>query len=235
MLPDLISIYQAFSKGRNLLLPRVDGEKYQGKTIYVCYDGGTPIAYVILSEHKELYVNNYRNTLLTVNEMAYVSPKGLREIFSFLRMFEGEFDEIELLDGGLYSEVDLLLRHYVHTKYTSIADLSAKLLNTEAMLLANTYPQKEGAFTVKITDELPTVAGVYRVSYGGGDCQVKRLDDTAQSDILLPSNVFTRLIYGNDPIDERNVRYFDGVEIYGNTEDLFRAFPKRPCGVFEHF
>jgi len=112
MLPDLISIYQAFSKGRNLLLPRVDGEKYQGKTIYVCYDGGTPIAYVILSEHKELYVNNYRNTLLTVNEMAYVSPKGLREIFSFLRMFEGEFDEIELLDGGLYSEVDLLLRHY---------------------------------------------------------------------------------------------------------------------------
>lgn len=235
MLPDMISVYDQFAKGRNLLLSRFDDRYYKDKKTYICYDGDLPIAYVVFSTSKTLYINNFRDTLLTVNEMAYTSPAGLREIFSFLRMFEGEFDEIELRDLSLYSEAELLLRHYTHTKYAPLPDLSVKILNTKAMLCANDYPQNEGEFTVKIIDSLPTTAGTYKVSYGGGDSKVSRLADTADADVTLPAGAFARLIYGYDPLTADSLRYMEGVEITNPNEDIFRAFPKRPCGIFEHF
>jgi hypothetical protein len=103
------------------------------------------------------------------------------------------------------------------------------------LLDANTYPEKPGTFTVHVTDELPTVGGVFRVSYGGGTHTVSRLSEDAAADITLPSTVLVRLIYANDPITIDTVQYLPGVTVHGNTEDLFRAFPHRPCGTFEHF
>ena len=45
-LPDMLAIYRAFAKGRNLLLPRVNGASYTapGRMTYLCYDGTEPIA-----------------------------------------------------------------------------------------------------------------------------------------------------------------------------------------------
>ena len=235
MLSDMIRIYNEFAKGRNLLLARINDATYLNKQTYICYDGAEPIAYIAYTVSKTLAINHYTDTLLTVQEMAYTSPKGLYEIFSFLRMFEGEFDEIELRDCGIYTEVDLLLRHYTHTKYTILPDLSAKLLNSEIMLKANVYPEKEGAFTVRIEDDLPTVGGVYSVTYGGGEGIVKRLDNSADADLSITSASFTRLIYGYDPLDKASIKYLRGVEVYSDNEDIFRAFPKRACGIFEHF
>ncbi len=237
MLPDVLSIYKAFSKGRNLLPMRSDNTHYsrEGRQTYVYYENKKPSAYVTFSSSKTFYVNHFENTLLTVNEMAYDSPSALREIFSFLRMFEGEFDEIELSDCSLCHETDLMLRHYVHTKYTRVPDLAARVLNSETMLNANTYPEKEGEFTVRITDTLPTVSGVYNVCFGGNDSRVRRISDSADADITLTETAFVRILYGYDAVDAVSAPYIDGVEIHGPCEDFFRAFPKRPCGAFEHF
>ncbi len=236
-LSDVLEIYRAFSKGRNLLPERFDDSHYtrEGRQTYVYYDNGSPTAYVTFTQTKTLYINNYINTLLTVNEMAYKSAKGLREIFSFLRMFEGEFDETELRDCSLCSEVDLVLKHYVHTDYKRLPDLAARVINTERLLDANTYPEKEGEFTVRITDAMPTVAGVYNVCYGGKDHRIQRLGDSADAQLTLSATAFVRIIYGYDPVDAKNAEYIEGVEIHSPCDDFFRAFPKRPCGAFEHF
>lgn len=237
MLSDLIEIYKGFSKGRNLLLPRYDDSQYtrEGRSTYVYYENQKPAAYVTFSENKTLDINHFKDTLLCVHEMVYTSPSALREIFSFLRMFEGEFDEIELFDCSLCGEVDLLLRNYTHTTYRRLPDLSARIINTQMMLEANSYPQKEGEFTVKVIDSMPTVSGVYKVCYGGGDCDVRRLGDEVQADLVLPVDAFARLIYGYDSVDSDSAGYIDGVVVNRPCEDFFRAFPKRNGGVFEHF
>ena len=157
----------------------------------------------------------------------------LREIFSFLRMFEGEFDEIELANIAPCPEVELLLRHYTHTSYKLLPDIMAKTLDTEKLLVANSYPIKEGEFTVKVEDTMPSVGGTFKVAYGGGECAVKRVE--SEADLTLTADAFTRLIYGYDGVGADAAKYMDGVMINGRAEDFFLAFPKRPCGAFEHF
>ena len=234
-LPDMLAIYARFSKGRYLLFPRFDDRHYTHDRAYICYGGDTPIAYIVIATGKEYHVNNYSRTWLVVKELAYVSPLGLQKALSFLRMFEGEFEEIELYDVAAYPELELRLRHYEKTRFTCMPDLQAKLLNTERLLTANTYPEKAGEFTVRVVDELPTVGGVFRVCYGGGVHTVHRLPEDAAADITLPAPVLVRLIYANDPITADTVQYLPSVTVHGNVEDLFRAFPHRPIGVFEHF
>jgi predicted acetyltransferase len=148
-------------------------------------------------------------------------------------MFEGEFDEIEFSNIAMAPEIDLLLKHYTHTSYRVIPDIMAKTLNTEMMLLANDYPTKEGEFTVKVEDDMESVGGTFKVAYGGGDCKVSRTNSAA--DLTLSASAFTRLIYGYDGVNAELAKYMDGVMIEGRAEDFFLAFPKKPCGVFEHF
>ena len=234
-LSDMISIYEKFGKNRNLLLPRYDGSHYtgEGKQAYICYDGGEPAAYVVLSGSKSLYINNYVNTTLKVNELAYVSPEALKKVFSFLRMFEGEYERVEMYDCSLCPEVDMMLRNYVRTSYKILPDISARVINTKKLLEANRYPKKEGGFTVKVTDALPTVDGTYRVSYGGGECEVKCVD--IEPDITLTAAPFTQIVCGYGNYNENNAAYADGVTVNGDCADFFRAFPHTPTGVFEHF
>lgn len=234
-LPDLIKVYNTFAKGRNLLFRRFNDKYYKdpNKLIYICYKGGEPVSYLVISGKKDFYVNHSINRVLTVHETCYTSPEALREIFSFLRMFEGEYDDIEFANIAMCPEVELMLKNYTHTSYTLVPDIMAKVLNTEKMLLANDYPVAEGGFTVKIEDVMESVAGTYKVSYGGGDCTVKRVDGSA--DLTLSAPAFARLIYGYDGINADAARYMDGVQIDGNASGFFAAFPKKPCGVFEHF
>ncbi len=236
-LPDMIKIYDKFSKGRNLLMPRFDESKYTGggKQAYIYYDGGEPAAYIVATGEKTLFVNNYINTRQNVNELAYTSPEALKEVFSFLRMFEGEYDRVRMFDLSLCFEADLMLKHYAKVDYKILPDISARVLNTEKLLSAADYPQKEGAFTVCVKDGLDTVNGVFRVEYGGGKGKITKLDGGREADITLTAGSLAQIAYGYRQLDGRSASYLDGVRVNGDCEDFFRAFPKRPCGAFEHF
>lgn len=235
MLPDVMKIYNTFAMGRNLLFRRFDDRYYNkpDRHIYVYYKKGEPAAFIMYSASKSFVVNHSEDGVLTVHELAYTSPDALREIFSFLRMFEGEYDDIEFANIAMCPEVELMLRHYTHTSYTLVPDVMAKVLNTEKLLLANDYPTVEGEFTVKVEDTMDSVCGTFKVAYGGGDCSVKRVDGGA--DLTLSASAFARLAYGYDGANAEMAKYMDGVQIDGDAEDFFRAFPKKPCGIFEHF
>lgn len=234
-LQDMLKIYEEFGRGRNLLLPRTDGSFYTGggRQTYVYYDGGEPAGYVVVTGSKSMYVNHYTDTVLAVKELAYVSPKALKAIFSFLRMFEGEYDKIELYDCGLYREAEMMLKHHMHTEYRIVPDIMGRVLNTKKLLEAHDYPDEPGEFTVCVKDDLPTVNGAYRVSYGGGKCEVKAADK--EPDITLSAGVFTQIALGYRACDMKSAAYLDGVMINGECKDFFRAFPPVPGGVFEHF
>ena len=234
-LPDMLKIYEKFGAGRNLLLPRTDGSFYTGggRQTYIYYGNGRPAGYVVLSGSKSLYVNHYTDTVLTVKELAYVDPDALKAVFSFLRMFEGEYDRIELYDCNLYREAAMMLKHHMHTDYKIIPDIMGRVLNTEKLLAAHNYPCEPGGFTVCVNDCLPTVNGVFRVSYGGGACEVEKVGK--DPDITLSVGAFTQIVLDCFALDAKSAAYLDGVKINKECPDFFRAFPPVPRGAFEHF
>lgn len=235
-LADMIRIYDEFSRGRNLLLPRRDESQYtgDGRQAYIYYDGGVPSAYVVVTGKKSLYVNHYTDTVLTVREIAYTGPAALGKIFSFLRMFEGEYERIEFRDCSLCPEIDLTLRRYAQTEFKILPDLAACVLNTEKLLDAHTYPCGDGTFTVRVKDCMDSVAGLFRVSYGKGGHEVRRLAE-GDADLTVNAAALTRIIYGAGVCDTRGLSYLHGVTVHKDCTDLIRAFPDRPRGVFEHF
>ena len=236
-LPDLAEIYGRFSKGRNLLLPRNRIPTYGGKTSkgYIFYENGSPAAYIIYTTEQRLEINHLTDGVVTVHEMAYTSPSALREIFSFLRMFEGEMEEIRFANLAPCPEAELMLRHYTHTEYRLLPDLMARVLNTEKLLLAHTYPEEAGAFTVEVLDELPTICGKWRVEYSGGVGCVRRLPEGERPDVTMTAAAFVRAVYGYDGFDSRVAAYADGVEVNNMKTTFFSVFSRRPGGIFEHF
>ncbi|MBQ9543493.1 MAG: GNAT family N-acetyltransferase [Clostridia bacterium] len=237
MLPEMISVYDAFSKGRNLLLERSTddfyvSEKYKYRT-YLHRTDGVADAYVVFTTENRIDVNHPVDGVLTVREFAFTTPAAAREIFSFLRMFEGEFDTVEFSNCAPAPEIDLLIRHYTHTSYRVLPDIAAKVLNAQILLSSQDYPKKEGAFTLKVESPLPTVGGTWKVEYGGGDCRVSRSPEGPDLELTEPA--LARLILGCDGVDARIASCMDGVKVNDPDTDFFAAFPKRPCGVFEHF
>lgn len=235
-LADLLSVYNEFSKGRLMMMRRGEATYFANKDIYIHYDeNGKADGYIAFKAEKTLKINHYEDGLMTVHELAYTSPEALRALLGFIRMYEGELDDVEFANLSVCPEVERSLRHYTHTRYRILPDIQGRVLNTEGLLKAHKYPQQEGAFRVKVIDTLPTVAGSYLVEFGGGDCRVIRLEENAAVDMTVDECEFIRLVYGYDAINAEQAKYTEGIEITGNADDFFRAFPKMIAGMYEHF
>jgi len=239
---DLLSIYESFSGGRNIMFRRYDtglfsqvnGGRKPGT--YLWYDAqGKPAAYITLSVESEFYINRMRSVNLHVYEMAFTSPQSLRALFGFIRMYEGEIETVKIHNCAMSPEIDMTLSRYTHTSYTDVPDIMARVLDTGAMLRANRYPQESGCFVLKAVDETGPAGGTFRIEYGGGEALVEKIDDTAIYDIAAEIPALTQLLYGYAHYHAENAAYLRGVDLKTPARDFFRAFPKRENGLFEHF
>ena len=179
--------------------------------------------------------NHFENGVMTVLELVYTSPRALCELLSFIRMYEGELEEVELANIAMSPEVDMLLRNYTHTRYRLLPDIAAKVINTEGMLLAASYPTKEGSLTINVPDGDEGVRGCYKLEWGGEDKRVQRLSDSSDADAVIAPTTLARLLYGYDMINATTIPYLSGVSVEKNIDQFVAAFPKRNVGVFEHF
>ncbi len=238
---DVLSVYAAFAKNRNGSFVRLDASQYclepnlKKMATYIRYRDGKPVAYVSLSTEKELYINRMNGLYVHVHEMAFTDRDALLDIFGFLRLFEGETEKVQIHNAAMMPEVDMLLRHYHHTAYNPVPDFMARILHTEKMLLANIYPMEKGYFSLRVEDSLPSCRGCFSVEYENGKAEVKRLPETADCDAVCTVGALTQLLYGYYALTPGLLPYCNGVTVHRRAEDFCRAFPKRYCGIFEHF
>lgn len=235
---DLISVYEEFTRGRNLLFERKMPEqfgKYKDSLTYVYYNGKKAEGYIIFNTEKVLHTNHYEEGKMSVREMVYTTPAALSELFSFIRMYEGELEDVEFLNLAMTPEIDLSLRNYTHTKYTLLPDIAAKVINTKLLLGSLALPSTEGALSVKIPEGDVGVRGTYLLEWGGGQSHVKQLSDIADADATVSAKALARLAYGYDVISRTSLPYLSDVEVNKNEYGFIAAFPKKACGVFEHF
>lgn len=234
-LRDLISVYNRFSAGRMLMPIRYNDRYYKNKKIYIYYKDGKPEGYIVYKEEKTLHAHHYEGGLMTVSEIAYTTPEALRALLGFIRMYEGELDEVLFENIAMCPEIERSISHYTHTRYQLISDISARIINTEEILRAHKYPMEKGSFRLHVNDILPTVSGSFEVEYEDGKCDVRRLSETDDVQMTIDSAELARLIYGYDTITPEQATYSDGISITGNTDDFFRAFTKKVGGIFEQF
>jgi predicted acetyltransferase len=212
-----------------------DPKYLKGKECWTFRENGRLTGYIIISSSKRLEINHYEDGLLTVHSLVYTTPTALKSLLGFIRMFEGELDDVEFANLSVCPEVETYLRHDTHTHYRLLPDLMVRVLDTEKLLSAFKYPKESGAFVLRVQDKLPTVNGVFSVKYENNVCEVKRLDCNADADLTLSAPVLSRTVYGYDKLTAQQASFCDGITVNGNAEDFFRAFSHRPTGMFEHF
>ncbi|MBO5670258.1 MAG: GNAT family N-acetyltransferase [Clostridia bacterium] len=237
---EIVSVYAAFNQKRNLSFDRPSPNHFQkrGCMTYLYYNAeGNCTGYVITQiENHYDNINRMVSDNLHVHEIVYLDRDALQHLLSFLRMYEGELDTVHFHDIGMTPEVDLNLKHFMHTRYDIHPDIMARILDTEAMLRVNAYPTERGIFTLRVEDNLPDVRGTFRVEYENGKCEVERLDsDLAKADLTVGPTALAKLFYGTDAFNAELASYLDGVKMENDAADFFRAFPKRINGLYEHF
>lgn len=237
---DIVKVYEAFGKKRNLTFERLSPDKFRRRdsTTYLYYNAAGECAGYVITQVENHYdgINRMISDNLHVREIVFLDRDALTHLLSFLRMYEGELKTIRFHDIGLTPEVDLCFKHFMDTSYDIHPDIMARILDTEAMLRANSYPTERGIFTIRVEDTLPDVAGTFRVEYENGACDVERLDgDTAKSDLTVGPTALSKLLYGTDAFNAELASYLDGVKMENAAADFFRAFPKRINGLYEHF
>ncbi len=236
---DLCEIYNEFAKGRNLLIKRYNEGYFQldipNRYIEIYYDEGKPAGYITYWLHEAFVVNRMTNGVIEVDEIAYTSPKALRAILSFLRLYEGEMDTLTFKNIAPCPELEMMLRHYNHTTYSVVADVEARILNSELVFKSASYPKSQGSFSVKIDDVYDSVKGSFLVEWSESSVSVSRLDEGQVCELELSVGALTRLIYGYDGADAATAAYMEGVKINNPDTEFFRVFRKRAGGNFEHF
>ena len=230
---ELAAVYNRFAEKRNIMFRRAAETAYMGagnqsaEVYLLCGDTGEGEGYVVLDREQYYHVNRMVSVNLHVRELCFTSPEALLKLLGFLRMYEGQMDSIKIHNCAMMPELETTLRHYTHTQI--------------AVLKAVKYPELPGSFTVRVREPEGTghnpekTDGCWKVTYGGGTASAERLDQNAPCDLDCDICAFTRLIFGFDSHGVETARYLPGTKVYTSCEDFFRAFPNRPCGLFEHF
>lgn len=257
---ELETAYNRFCAGRNAIFFRHDTVSATEGPICETYTTGEPFAYIF---NKNEYYLSYdesgapdgyirlRNELthehhhlfgtVHVDEICYASKEALYKLLGFIRMYEGESDDIIFHNVGMAPEVELALRDYKYISIQTVPDLMARFHDVEAALKNAVYPGPEGSFSVRISDcerspfSRTKTEGCWQVKYKDGKGDVTKLNANASCDLELTMPAFSQLIHGFTNYDRTTAAYTEGVTMHGDCDDFFRAFPNRPCGMYDLF
>ncbi|MBQ4111693.1 MAG: hypothetical protein IJD38_02740, partial [Clostridia bacterium] len=243
---ELAQVYNAFaSDGRHLLFargPHSFPTNQPAKKVYLSRDAdGNPDGYVILEIENYFSVNRMVSVNLHVHELIALTDTAMDKLFGFLRMFEGEMETVKMENIAMIPEVELRLRHYMHTSITLLPDIMARINDIQLFFASVPYPEEAGSFTFR-TYEPPrspwsgkSTNGTWRVDYVNGIGTVTPLPNGAPCDFTADIPALTQLVFGYDAYGPAFARHTHGTEWYTDAPDFFRAFPRRPAGIFEHF
>ena len=245
-LAELTDLYHAFAEqGRHLLFRRTEASfptRDPHKKVYISRDeAGRADGYLVLETENYFSVNRMVSVNLHVHEMAFLTEAALRKLLGFLRMFEGEMETVQLENIAMMPEVELCLRHYMHTEISVLPDLMARINHVPLFFESVPYPEAPGSFTVKVTEPprspwpAEAVNGVWRIDYAEGRGRVTRLPDTAPYDFSADTPALTQLAFGYDSYGYSTARYTENTVWHTRAPGFFAAFPRRPGGIFEHF
>ena len=163
---------------------------------------------------------------LKVTDLFFLSPDALKGLIGFLRGYDGIVKNLIVRNQYTGSPLACLLGNVDNVVFDSDGGLAARIYNMQKVLESNSYPDAYGKFSLKCVDTMEQNNAVFEVEYQNGKATVTKKAD-GDYDISLTAPAAARLILAGEGITAETAAYLDGVEINGNADDFFRAFPYR--------
>ncbi|MBQ6931465.1 MAG: GNAT family N-acetyltransferase [Clostridia bacterium] len=177
---------------------------------------------------------NRDNRILIVQELFVLSKDALYGLLGFLRNYDGIVDYMRVRGQYQGSPLSCVADRIDNVVYEPDGGVAGRIYNMQKLLENNAYPEKHGRFSLLSLDEFEQNNGIFEVEYENGKATVTRRE-SGNYDISLTPPAAARLILAGEGHSAHTASYIDGVEIRGNADDFFRAFPHRVTCFYDSF
>ncbi len=167
-----------------------------------------------------------RPDVLTVEELFALTPEAVYGLIGFLRNYDGIVKTIRVKKQYQGSDFACIADRIDNVIYEYDDGAAARIYNLKKLLENNKYPEEYGKFSILSIDEFEQNQGIFEVEYQNGKGVVTHKAE-GDYDISLTAPAAARLMLAGEGHNSRSALYIDGVEIKGNADDFFRAFPFR--------
>ncbi len=164
---------------------------------------------------------------LVAEELFVLTPDALKGIVGFLRNYDGIVKTLVVKKQYQGSPLSCLVDRIDDVKYEYEGGYAGRIYNLKKLLENNVYPEDHGKFSILSLDDLPQNKGIFDVEYENGKATVTQRRD-GDYDISLTPSAAARLLLAGEGHTAETAVFIDGVELKGNAEAFFRAFPHRP-------
>lgn len=231
---ELSGIYERIGEKTNLMFKRENGKGFcltpynSMKYTYFLKDGESE-GYVLLSPDRAART-------IYIKEILFSDKNALTKLLGFLRTYDGNYDTVIFeklpLNTPFFNFIDDENRLVSRTLFYNGA---ARILDFEAVLKANTYPNEKGRFSIRLTDnEIERNNGIFTVDYEKGQCRISK-NETEEYDISLDMLSASRIILGREGLNKTDLEFMKNVEIKNDITDFLKAFPKRATMFYDDF
>lgn len=163
---------------------------------------------------------------LVVDELFVLSPEALSGLIGFVRNYDGIVKNLIVKNQYQGSPFACITDRISDVSYESNGGVAGRIYNMKKLLENNVYPEKYGHFRLKCIDDIENNNGIFDVKFDNGKVCVSFSKD-GDYDICLTASAAARLMLAGEGHNAKTAVYIDGVEINGNADDFFRAFPFR--------
>lgn len=163
---------------------------------------------------------------LVVEELFVLSPDALSGLIGFVRNYDGIVKNLIVKNQYQGSPFACMADRINDVTYEHNGGAAGRIYNMKKLLESNVYPEESGQFRLKCIDDIENNNGIFDVEFGGGKVCVSFCKD-GDYDICLTATAAARLMLAGEGHNTKSAMYIDGVEINGNADDFFRAFPFR--------
>ena len=163
---------------------------------------------------------------LRVEDLYVLTPDALKGLVGFLRTYDGIVKTLLVRKQYQGSPFCCLVDRIDEVSYGGDGGVAGRIYNLQKLLECNAYPEAHGSFRLKSIDPLERNSGIFEVEYENGKVKITREND-GDYDIALTAPAAARLMLAGEGHTAQTAAYLDGVEIRGNADDFFRAFPYR--------
>ncbi len=176
------------------------------------------------------------NRTIEVTETGHTDKNALLKLLGFLRTYEGNYDFVNFKKLPQNSVIpDVLDFENRVFKRTMFKDGAGRILDVKAFLEKCIYPQEDGCFSLKITDEqIERNNGIFTVCYKNKKATVTKSQD-GDYDIVFDIATASRIILGREGLTLDQISYLSGTQIKNPSHDFIKAFPKATTQFFDEF
>lgn len=164
---------------------------------------------------------------LVAEELFALTPEALYGLIGFLRNYDGIAKNLVVNKQYQGSDFACIADRIDGVTYEYGGCSAGRIYNMQKLLECNEYPEEYGKFRLKCIDEFEQNNGIFEVEYQNGNATVTRKTD-GDYDISLTAPAAARLMLAGEGHSAQTAIYIDGVEIKGNADAFFKAFPHRP-------